>query len=140
MADGYVRRTAITRLSVDGEQRELLEETISGWKRGCQIATDLAWGRCNIKSDVQPLAYDSVREYTDLGSQHARANPPPPRVREGTRRGATVVSADGRQSARPEVWNGDAKERIYRLPRRVRGRVHGQAPPSKRRRRLGWGS
>ena len=30
MADGYVRRTAITRLSVDGEQRELLEETISG--------------------------------------------------------------------------------------------------------------
>ncbi len=71
MADGYVRRTAITRLSVDGEQRDLLEDTISEWKRGCQIATDLAWGRCNAKSDVQPLAYDSVREQTDLGSQHA---------------------------------------------------------------------
>ena len=71
MADDYVRRTAITRLSVDGEQRDLLEDTISEWKRGCQIATDLAWGQCNTKSDVQPLAYDSVRENTDLGSQHA---------------------------------------------------------------------
>ncbi|WP_424006947.1 RNA-guided endonuclease InsQ/TnpB family protein [Haloferax denitrificans] len=71
MADDYVRRTAITRLSVDGEQRELLEETISEWKRGCQIATDMAWGRCNAKSDVQPLAYDDVREHTGLGSQHA---------------------------------------------------------------------
>ncbi|MFC7130081.1 RNA-guided endonuclease InsQ/TnpB family protein [Haloferax chudinovii] len=66
-----MRRTAITRLSVDGEQRELLEETISEWKRGCQIATDMAWGRCNAKSDVQPLAYDDVREHTGLGSQHA---------------------------------------------------------------------
>jgi len=71
VADDYVRRTAITRLSVDGEQRELLEDTISEWNRGCQIATDLAWERCNVKSDVQPLAYDSVREDTDLGSQHA---------------------------------------------------------------------
>lgn len=41
MTDGYVRRTAITRLSVDGEQCELLEETISEWKRGCQMATDM---------------------------------------------------------------------------------------------------
>ncbi|RLM76234.1 RNA-guided endonuclease TnpB family protein [Halorubrum sp. Atlit-26R] len=71
MADDYVRRTAITRLSVDDEQRELLEETISEWKRGCQLATDMAWGKCNAKSDVQPLAYDDVREETDLGSQHA---------------------------------------------------------------------
>ncbi|WP_096391059.1 RNA-guided endonuclease InsQ/TnpB family protein [Halopenitus persicus] len=71
MADDYVRRTAITRLSVDDEQRDLLEETISEWKRGCQIATDLAWGHCNTKSDVQPLAYDPVRDETDLGSQHA---------------------------------------------------------------------
>ena len=71
MADDYVRRTAITRLSVGGTQRELLEETISAWKRGCQLATDMAWGRCNAKSDVQPLAYDDVREQTDLGSQHA---------------------------------------------------------------------
>jgi putative transposase len=66
-----VRRTAITRLELTDEQRELLEATLSEWKRGCQIATDLAWGRCNTKSDVQPLAYDDVREHTDLGSQHS---------------------------------------------------------------------
>jgi IS605 OrfB family transposase len=71
VADDYVRRTAITRLEVTDEQRNLLEETISEWKRGCQIATDMAWGECNAKSDVQPLAYDDVREHTDLGSQHA---------------------------------------------------------------------
>jgi IS605 OrfB family transposase len=71
VADDYVRRTAITRLEVTDEQRGLLEETISEWKRGCQIATDMAWGKCNAKSDVQPLAYDDVREQTDLGSQHS---------------------------------------------------------------------
>ncbi|WP_415379963.1 RNA-guided endonuclease InsQ/TnpB family protein [Halosimplex sp. TS25] len=71
MADDYVHRTAITRLEVSDEQRDLLEETIAEWKRGCQLATDLAWGKCNTKSDVQPLAYDDVREQTDLGSQHA---------------------------------------------------------------------
>jgi IS605 OrfB family transposase len=71
VADDYVRRTAITRLSVDGEQRKLLEETISEWRRGCQIATNMAWGKCNAKSDVQPLAYGDVRDKTDLGSQHA---------------------------------------------------------------------
>jgi putative transposase len=71
VADDYVRRTAITRLSVDDEQRALLERTITEWKRGCQTATDMAWNKCNAKSDVQPLAYDAVREQTDLGSQHA---------------------------------------------------------------------
>ncbi|RJX49347.1 RNA-guided endonuclease InsQ/TnpB family protein [Halonotius pteroides] len=71
MAEDYIRRTAITRLEVSDEQQNLLEETISEWKRGCQIATDMAWGNCNAKSDVQPLAYDNVREHTDLGSQHA---------------------------------------------------------------------
>lgn len=71
MADDYVRRTAITRLSVTDEQRELLEQTITEWKRGCQIATDMAWEKCNVKSDVRTLAYDTVRENTDLGSQHA---------------------------------------------------------------------
>ncbi|WP_256289334.1 RNA-guided endonuclease InsQ/TnpB family protein [Halobellus inordinatus] len=70
MADDYVRRTAITRLEVTDEQRALLEETISEWKRGCQLATDMAWNVCNAKSDVQPLAYDDVREHTGLGSQH----------------------------------------------------------------------
>jgi hypothetical protein len=71
VADDHVRRTAITRLSVGGEQRDLLEETIPEWKRGCQLATDMAWGKCNAESDVQPLAYDDVRTGTDLGSQHA---------------------------------------------------------------------
>jgi IS605 OrfB family transposase len=42
----------------------------------------------------------------------------------------TVVSADGRQSACPEVWNSDAERRIHCPPGRVRGRVHGQAPSS----------
>ncbi|MGM0399362.1 MAG: RNA-guided endonuclease InsQ/TnpB family protein [Halobacteriota archaeon] len=70
MADEYVRRTAITRLTVDDEHRELLEDTITEWKRGCQIATDMAWGQVNTKRDVQPLAYDAVRDRTDLGSQH----------------------------------------------------------------------
>jgi IS605 OrfB family transposase len=67
----YVRRTAVTRLSVTQEQRETLEATISAWKRGCQLATDMAWNRCHTKQDVQPLAYDTVREETALGSQHA---------------------------------------------------------------------
>ena len=71
MAGDYVRRTVITRLAVSDEQRDLLEETISEWKRGCQIATDRAWNVCNAKSDVQPLAYDDVREHTNLGSQHS---------------------------------------------------------------------
>jgi putative transposase len=71
VADDYVRRTAITRLSVTDEQRTLLEETITEWKQGCQIATEMAWNKCNTKSDVQPLAYDSVRDTTGLGSQHA---------------------------------------------------------------------
>ena len=61
MADDYVRRTAISRLSVDGEQRNLLKDTISEWKRGCQLATDMAWGTCNAKSDVRHANHDTVR-------------------------------------------------------------------------------
>jgi hypothetical protein len=71
VVDEYVRRTAITRLLIDDEQRELLEETLSEWKRGRQLATDMAWGKCNAESDVQPFAYADVREHTNLGSQHA---------------------------------------------------------------------
>jgi len=67
----YVRRTAITRLEVTEEHRQLLKETITEWKRGCQIATDMAWGKCSAKTEVQPLAYDSIREETSLSSQHA---------------------------------------------------------------------
>ena len=35
--------------------------------------------KCNTKNDVQPLAYDDVREHTDLGS-HTRSPPPKPIV------------------------------------------------------------
>jgi len=69
--DEWVRRTVITRLSVDDEQRELLKETITEYKRACQIATNLAWDRCNEKRDVRALAYEPVREDTALGAQHA---------------------------------------------------------------------
>ncbi|MFO7834237.1 MAG: transposase, partial [Halohasta sp.] len=71
MADDYVRRTAITRLSVTEEQRELLERTITEWKRGCQLAVEMAWSECHTKRDVQSLAYDTIRDETELGSQHA---------------------------------------------------------------------
>ncbi|ELZ09835.1 transposase, IS605 OrfB family protein [Natrinema thermotolerans DSM 11552] len=69
--DNYHRRTAITRLVVSSTAEPLLRETVSEWKRGCQTAVDKAWTRCHSKSDVQQLAYDDVRENTDLGSQHA---------------------------------------------------------------------
>ncbi len=72
MADQeYVRRTAVTRLEVSDDQQDLLEATIGDYRRGCQLATDMAWPDTNTKSDVQPLAYDAVREQTELGSQHA---------------------------------------------------------------------
>ena len=90
MAEDYVRWTAVTQLPVDDEQRESLEETISEWKRGCQLAADMAWGTCNAKSDVQPLAYDDVRERIRpwelaLDSRHSPSHrshkrPPPPPV------------------------------------------------------------
>ncbi|MFB6077804.1 MAG: RNA-guided endonuclease InsQ/TnpB family protein [Halarchaeum sp.] len=71
MASEYVRRTAITRLRLDAEQRALLDETIAEWKRGCQLAVDLAWGTHTTKRGVQSLAYDEIRSATELGSQHA---------------------------------------------------------------------
>lgn len=71
MADQeYVRRTAITRLEVSDDQRDLLKATIDDYRHGCQLATEKAWPGTNAKSDVQTLAYDTVREETNLGSQH----------------------------------------------------------------------
>lgn len=66
-----VCRTILTRLAITDEQRNPLEETISERKRGCQLATEMAWDTYNAQSDGQPLAYGAVREQTDLGSQHA---------------------------------------------------------------------
>lgn len=70
MAEGYDHRTAITRLEVEESDRQLFEETIDHWRRGCQIATGLAWGSCDNKRGVQSLAYDDIRDRTDLSSQH----------------------------------------------------------------------
>ncbi|EMA52214.1 RNA-guided endonuclease InsQ/TnpB family protein [Halococcus salifodinae] len=71
MVDEYVRRTAVTRLSVRDEQRELLEATIDAYRDGCQIAADIAWPEKKSKRDIHPLAYDSIRNDTELTSQHA---------------------------------------------------------------------
>ncbi|MDZ7702049.1 MAG: transposase [Halobacteriales archaeon] len=65
------RQPPVTRLKVEDDQQDLLEATIDDYRRGCQLATDMAWPDTNAKSDVQPLAYDAVREETELGSQHA---------------------------------------------------------------------
>lgn len=71
MTDDYIRRTAITRLAVTDAQHEVLERTVSAWKRGCQLAVDIAWQRTSSKRGIQDLAYDTIREETGLGSQHA---------------------------------------------------------------------
>lgn len=67
----YLHRTAVTRLDVAEADRPALRAVIDEWKRGCQIAVNLAWGVCHTRSDVQKLAYDEIRERTELGSQHA---------------------------------------------------------------------
>ena len=70
--DDYLRRTAITRLSVSPEQANLLEDTIDEWRTGANIATDIGWEHYETrKRDLQSLAYDDVRDQTRLGSQHA---------------------------------------------------------------------
>lgn len=71
VAEEYDYRTAVTRLRVEESDRRLLEETIDHWRRGCQIATDLAWDSCDGKRAIQSLAYDDIREKTGLGSQHS---------------------------------------------------------------------
>jgi putative transposase len=70
--DDYLRRTAITRLSVSPEQADLLEDTIDEWRTGANIATDIGWKHYETrKRKLQSLAYDDVRDQTRLGSQHA---------------------------------------------------------------------
>lgn len=71
MVEEYNHRTAVTRLEVEESDRRLLEETIDHWRRGCQIATDMAWDSCDNKRGIQSLAYDDIRNRTGLGSQHA---------------------------------------------------------------------
>jgi IS605 OrfB family transposase len=71
VAEEYDHRTAVTRLEVEEDDRWLLEETIDHWRQGCQIATDLAWDSYDDKRGIQSLAYDYIRNRTNLGSQHA---------------------------------------------------------------------
>lgn len=67
----YVHRTAITRLDVSDGQKDLLEVTIDDYRRGCQLAADMAWPDTKAKREVQQLTYDAVRQQTELASQHA---------------------------------------------------------------------
>lgn len=72
MGDDYLRRAAITRLRVSDEQAKLLEDTISEWHKGCNIAAEIGWDEYEHDSySLQDLAYYDVREETRLGSQHA---------------------------------------------------------------------
>ncbi|WP_276259714.1 RNA-guided endonuclease InsQ/TnpB family protein [Haloglomus litoreum] len=71
MTDDYIRRTAITRLAVEEQQHQLLERTVTAWKRGCQVAVEKGWPRCSSKRALQSRAYDTIRDETGLGSQHA---------------------------------------------------------------------
>ncbi|QRV13916.1 transposase [Haloterrigena salifodinae] len=70
--DAYHRRTAITRLEdLSSEDERLLLETIDEWRDACNLASDLSWQVCDSKSDVQDIAYDPIRDETELGGQHA---------------------------------------------------------------------
>lgn len=69
--DEYHRRTAITRLDVSPSAEELLRDTVDAWRDGCQLAVDAARESHESKTAVQRLAYDTVRERTELGSKHA---------------------------------------------------------------------
>lgn len=72
MSSDETYRTAITRIAPAEDERNLLEQTTTEWKRGCNIAVDAAWGTGNLDAQaVQSLAYDRVREQTALKSQHA---------------------------------------------------------------------
>lgn len=67
-----LHRTAITRLEVTDDAATRIEETITEWQRGANIAADAGWehgGR--RKTKLQSLVYDDVRERTELGIQHA---------------------------------------------------------------------
>jgi len=72
VADEYIRRAAITRLNVSQEQATLIEDTISEWKNGCDIASGIGWDEYEHDPyTLQSLAESDVREHTRLKSQHA---------------------------------------------------------------------
>jgi len=74
--DEYHRRTAITWIAVNESDRELLEQTITEWKRACQLAVDLVWERARsrgtvTRDEVQSMTYEEIRNRTSVCSQHA---------------------------------------------------------------------
>lgn len=72
VADGYLRRTAITRPILTDEQQDLLDTTINELKTACNISSRIGWEHGETrKPSLQDLAYDTVLEETRLGSQHA---------------------------------------------------------------------
>ena len=75
----------------------------------CQKCESEANADYNAVAGLRP-AGSKVAERLCDGEEHRYAVRPP---------GPTVVSADGQQSACPEVWNGDAERRIHRPPGRV---------------------
>ncbi|WP_227375154.1 RNA-guided endonuclease InsQ/TnpB family protein [Haladaptatus halobius] len=93
----YLKRTAVTGLAVAEDDRERLLAMVREWKRGCQLAVNAAWGVCHTRNEVQQLAYDELRERTDLGSQHAVL---------ATHRAAEAIKRsldrDGDDAAKPE--------------------------------------
>ncbi|MEF8914965.1 RNA-guided endonuclease InsQ/TnpB family protein [Natronomonas sp.] len=70
-SEDYVRRTAVTRLDIPESESSLLRETMQEWQNACQIAAERAWGSTTDATSVQSMAYDAVRDETDLKSQHS---------------------------------------------------------------------
>lgn len=69
---GFLRRTAVTRLRLRDEQREVLERTLREWKTACNHSSRIGWDAGETrKTRLQDLAYEEVRRRTCLGSQHA---------------------------------------------------------------------
>lgn len=76
-SDSVIRRTAIVPATFrSGDDEALVRETIYEYNDGCQIPADELWPARGPNSEftnntVQSNTYDTVREETELGSQHA---------------------------------------------------------------------
>lgn len=75
-SDDVIRRTAIVpAIFRSSDDEALVRETIHEYNNGCQISADELWpARGNnsefTNNEVQSKTYDTVREKTELGSQH----------------------------------------------------------------------
>lgn len=103
----YVRRTAITRISPSSSQAVHLEETIDDWLHGCNLAATIGQSVGTTRwSELQSAAYDTIREKTDLGSEHSIL---------ATRAAAQALASvaelrqDGRSASDPEFTSPTVK-------------------------------